>query len=450
MPLLSRDQGPLVDALMKFGLSEYEAMIYITLLSNGPLSVKEITVMSGVPRTKIYPALQHLAKWQLVSLLPEKPLKAKANPPDKILAERLKPLEAEIKQLKKAVVELNRLHRASKVREAAEKHEFWVIKSEAKVASKIGELVSSAGEEVCFLLREDGIALLLNNKYYNEVLLRLMSRSREVHVAVYSSLTDFSGESLDKLRLLSELLEVQYVDYPVSTNLCLVDGRELLLFKRESRWVDMKTDYVGALLSHDFTVNFAESLFRSLSQRSRPAKQMLSILESHWLSFKPRMSEAMLLFSQAMVMSTYQALHGAKNGFSFEVFKAAGKRLLEYLDQKEKLKLIGPTLEETLKLLASFFTIYDGVPVNISYDKSSQLLTLEVRGDLPAIYREAAFRELPVPPSPIGLIMLGVLEEFGYNIFHLKSSFDEREGTWLLQYRLVVQPLEEKELLSPL
>jgi len=61
-------------SLEEFGLSKYEARIYVTLISKGTLSASELAYYSEVPRTKVYPILLKLKKKKLVILSKSKPI----------------------------------------------------------------------------------------------------------------------------------------------------------------------------------------------------------------------------------------------------------------------------------------------------------------------------------------------------------------------------------------
>lgn len=58
--------GALHVSLEEFGLSRYEALVYVALLSEGEVSAAELSYASGVPRTKVYPTLHRLEKKGLV------------------------------------------------------------------------------------------------------------------------------------------------------------------------------------------------------------------------------------------------------------------------------------------------------------------------------------------------------------------------------------------------
>jgi len=57
------------------GLSENEAKVYIALISAGVANARTLSVMSDVPRTNVYSALNRLAETGLITEIPEEPKK---------------------------------------------------------------------------------------------------------------------------------------------------------------------------------------------------------------------------------------------------------------------------------------------------------------------------------------------------------------------------------------
>ncbi len=75
----------LIETLKFFGLSEYEAKALIVLLSKGILTAKEISNLSGIPRTSVYDVMNSLISKGLVESF-GKPLKFKAINTDDIIS----------------------------------------------------------------------------------------------------------------------------------------------------------------------------------------------------------------------------------------------------------------------------------------------------------------------------------------------------------------------------
>lgn len=77
---------PLIDKLKNLGFYEYEAKVYIGLLSNPVSTGYELAKTSGVPASKIYATLQKLLAKNVVSLLTGEPQKYIAHNPEEILS----------------------------------------------------------------------------------------------------------------------------------------------------------------------------------------------------------------------------------------------------------------------------------------------------------------------------------------------------------------------------
>ncbi len=56
----------IIRTLMKIGFTSYQAKIYLTLASRGPLNPTEISTLANIPRPNVYPSLDRLIKEGLV------------------------------------------------------------------------------------------------------------------------------------------------------------------------------------------------------------------------------------------------------------------------------------------------------------------------------------------------------------------------------------------------
>lgn len=88
--------------LMTLGLSLYEAKVYATLVQHGSKTGGELSLLSGVPRSKIYGSLKTLCRKNLVRALPTKPLRFEAYSPVK-LRPILERIESEAQRCVKAI-----------------------------------------------------------------------------------------------------------------------------------------------------------------------------------------------------------------------------------------------------------------------------------------------------------------------------------------------------------
>ncbi len=95
-----------IKRLLDFGLTEYQARVYLALLDLGVATASQIPSISRVPRTRIYVTVQQLHEKGLAEIIPETPLRYKPVPFQDFVAhlaqenrERAERLEAELAQL---------------------------------------------------------------------------------------------------------------------------------------------------------------------------------------------------------------------------------------------------------------------------------------------------------------------------------------------------------------
>jgi sugar-specific transcriptional regulator TrmB len=93
-------QKEILETLKKFGLNEYEARAYVSLVLMGPSKAGDISKNSDVPQSKIYEVLEQLTYKQLVEVLGGRPLEFKAVLPEIALKNMLNNKEKEIGDLK--------------------------------------------------------------------------------------------------------------------------------------------------------------------------------------------------------------------------------------------------------------------------------------------------------------------------------------------------------------
>jgi len=170
-----------IDILRKFGLSDYESRVLLTLIRGGELTAREISDQSGVPRTSVYETVDSLRKRGFIELSFSKPQRFRALPVKNIV-ENLK---------EKAEENLNRL---SELFESVEKksrerkEEIWVIQGELTM-KRLLSLIEGARKNI-----KMGV-----NRIPEEVLEKLSDVSDRVEIEVISN-----PESADLLKPVEE------------------------------------------------------------------------------------------------------------------------------------------------------------------------------------------------------------------------------------------------------
>ncbi|MET1124005.1 MAG: helix-turn-helix domain-containing protein [Archaeoglobaceae archaeon] len=149
----------LVEALKTFGLSEYEARALIALLSRGSMTAREISEVSGIPRTSVYDVMNSLMMRGLVESF-GKPVRFKALPADEIIKiltrktqETLEFVKRELPKFQSAEVDVIRIFRGELVLEK--------LKSLVRNANNIVAVLSYLPKEVADVLRSSRAKVLL-------------------------------------------------------------------------------------------------------------------------------------------------------------------------------------------------------------------------------------------------------------------------------------------------
>lgn len=90
-------------------LTSYEAKAYVALLMHGPLSMSELSELSGVPRPKCYSVVKGLVSKGMATLTPSRPMKCQGLPPSLAIKNRLAQLAQDLESRKAAAESLSAL-----------------------------------------------------------------------------------------------------------------------------------------------------------------------------------------------------------------------------------------------------------------------------------------------------------------------------------------------------
>ena len=151
----------LVADLEEFGLSKYESMAYITLVSKGTLGASEVAYYSNLPRTKIYTTLKKLERKKLSTISSHKPMIATATPPDEAFGELIKMQQGRLASMYNILTSLKKLRDDGK--KPYEEKKYLVLEPNA-VVQKIEELISSTKSNIDFILDSWGQNVVFQSK----------------------------------------------------------------------------------------------------------------------------------------------------------------------------------------------------------------------------------------------------------------------------------------------
>jgi HTH-type transcriptional regulator, sugar sensing transcriptional regulator len=139
----------LVANLEEFGLSKYESMAYITLVSRGTLGASEIAYYSNLPRTKIYTTLKKLERKKLSTLSSQKPMIAAATPPNEAFGDIITLQERRVSSMHSILENLEKLRQEGK--KSYEEKKYLILEPNI-VVRKIQELISSSKSNIDLIL----------------------------------------------------------------------------------------------------------------------------------------------------------------------------------------------------------------------------------------------------------------------------------------------------------
>ena len=163
-----------VKVLRGLGLTEYEAKVYVALVSFRSATPRNVAGLAGIPYPSAYDALESLAKKGWVEVALGRPKRYRARSPELIE-------EDSVRRVKSAFVELKEIYESTKKK--LEKPEIiYSITGRARVIKKIREMLSRAEKEVILVLPSykdlaPRISKVLNSLIMRGVRVRLVTES---------------------------------------------------------------------------------------------------------------------------------------------------------------------------------------------------------------------------------------------------------------------------------
>jgi len=205
-----------------FGLTEYQARVYLALLDLGTATASQIPALSRVPRTRIYTTMQQLHGKGLVQILPEKPVRYKAVP----FSSYLKTLAADYRQkalqLASNAETLAREFSVTPLQLPDRPGRFEAIYGRRNVRDKLVEMYEHAETEI----------IAIGSMHSPARILRGLGQELEAKAALgvtvkFAFFTNPDNET--EVRALSRYSEIRHIDF--FTPVCRhgVDGQQFLM-----------------------------------------------------------------------------------------------------------------------------------------------------------------------------------------------------------------------------
>jgi sugar-specific transcriptional regulator TrmB len=167
-------------SLEEFGLSQYEARAYVTLITHGTISASEVAYYADLPRTKVYPVLLKLQQKKLAILSKSKPVMCTGIAPedafDDIIHEQINKVDA----MNTLVSKMKKISEESKKARGAEEKRYFHL-HQNYVVKQMKIMISGAKSSIYVTADSWGMSILAECK---EELLSVLRRDLDVKLIV--------------------------------------------------------------------------------------------------------------------------------------------------------------------------------------------------------------------------------------------------------------------------
>ncbi len=171
-------------SLEEFGLSNYEARAYVTLVAKGTISASELAYYSELPRTKVYPILLKLEKKKLAIISKSKPRMCTSIAPEDAFDDIIQEQINKVNAMNTLVTNLKKVSEDSKKSRGAVEKRYFDLSANA-VLNQLRIMVEGSKSTINIMVDQWGLGLLAECK---EQMLTILRRDLEVKIIIPPSL----------------------------------------------------------------------------------------------------------------------------------------------------------------------------------------------------------------------------------------------------------------------
>ena len=207
-----------VDALTSFGLTEYEAKVYLTLVVKGVQKASALADLSDIPRPHVYSVIKLLHEKGLIIIIPEKVTKYQALPLDAVLGKLLEERMASIRSLESIGKELSSMIKDKGSAAATDESEkVHLYNGRWAIADLIRKMMGRAAAS-CEIVTNDK-SFVLGAGAYEQDLIGLHKKNVQARLLV-----PVDRDTLAMVDRLAQRAEIRHLDS--MDELGLLDGGE--------------------------------------------------------------------------------------------------------------------------------------------------------------------------------------------------------------------------------
>lgn len=242
-----------VEALTSFGLTEYEAKVYLTLAARGTMKASALADASNIPRPHVYSVIKLLHEKGLIIIIPEKVNKYKAQPLDSVVKKLIEDRVESIKSLEEIGKDLtNRFQNKGHADDDTGKDKVRLYHGRWSIIQLIRDMLNRAESTCEFMTNWTGFFNTTGMIDYELISLK----KRNVHTRFLLPVEKDNLKNIEKLsnagiiRHLDSFdhMEIPYMDgSPEETFLSVVviDGSEALFVSSQSEGGEESAIWTG-------------------------------------------------------------------------------------------------------------------------------------------------------------------------------------------------------------
>ena len=214
-----------IELVRNLGLTEYEAKTYTALVKIRSGTASDIHIVSGIPRSAVYGALNKLEERGVIEIQSSKPMRYRAVPP-KTALEKLK--NNFIAESEDALASLEEIYQTQKIE--AKEEVVWTINGVKNVSDKIIEMIRGAQEGMIFAASYPAFHEIAETyPVFKNIKGEIINRIEE---GITVRITGSQNAGLEKIA--KEIQGAQVRAFPVDMSttgggILIVDGVEVLL-----------------------------------------------------------------------------------------------------------------------------------------------------------------------------------------------------------------------------
>jgi sugar-specific transcriptional regulator TrmB len=336
--------------LQAFGLTEYEAKVYIALLSNGPSTANQLQYVAGVPRTKVYQVSMQLIKKGALKELEGKPVRFEALPPEvfqNVLTER----EHGIKSLRRVMNSLKKVRERNIMPQDSIEERYLSLGSQS-VLLKLKEGIVRSQQSLKCIVDSWGLHLV------QECMEELETACRQdVEVKIISSVPPV----LPTFPFASSRMKIRYGRHMQGRSAFIVDNTEVII-------VNSQTGRGFEFMLSELKDAIGEDLFGEFWRTSTGSRTLASVTNTDNLPFLIDGQRMGKLFVEAVC----KAVRDEKQ------IEKIGQEFINILGERVDPKIKQESFENAVSLMVALMQEDLGEETTAEYDPLTRIFRLEL------------------------------------------------------------------------